>query len=520
MASENELTSSGLVRPAVRTSTHWLFSWPLLTGAFAYLYAIYHGNTLLLDGDTYSHIATGQWILHHRSIPTVDPFSHTMPGADWTAHEWLSEVILATAHDWGGWMLVIAVTGIAFALTVGLLTRALLRWLEPIYALLFGLLGLAMTSDHLLARPHILAMPLLMLWTIELVRASEERRAPGWWLLAVMAVWANLHGGFTLGIALTGAVALEAVLDAHPERRLATIKAWGFFLALAVVSSLVTPHGVQGIVFTWHVLFNLGFVLERVGEWRSPSFHAFSTFELWLLGGIALVLHQGLRLPPIRLILLLGLLHLALKHVRYIELVGLLAPIFIAGPFGAQWAARSKAQANKQVQGLDRFFKRMTAPATSAALLASCAALVAATALNARIRPLQLPETAVPQGAVDAVQKAGIKGPVLNSYSMGGYLIYRGIPVFIDGRADMFGEQFVKDYLFALDLRTPNGLEKLMDRYGVTWTILEAESAPIALLDRLPTWRRLHTDKKTVVHVKTSAAPAPLTAAPGKENRP
>lgn len=520
MAIDNELSAGGLVRPATGTGTSWLLSWPLLAGAFAYLYALYQGKELLLDGDTYWHVTTGQWILRHGSVPDVDLYSHTMPGAPWTAHEWLSEVILAAAHDWGGWALVIAVTGIAFALSIGLLTRALLKWLEPIYALLFAGLGLAMTSGHLLARPHIIAMPILMLWTIELIRASEARRTPAWWLIPMMTVWANLHGGFTLGIALTAAVALEAVLNVSPERRRATLKSWGLFLGLAVASSLITPHGAQGILFTWHVLFNLGFVLERVGEWRSPSFHTFNTFELWLLGGIALVMHQGLRLPPVRLVLLVGLLHLALKHVRYVELVGLLAPLFIAGPFGAQWANRRHGQAKGQGEAIDRLFERLAAPASRTAVLGSCLALVVVSALNARVRPLELPDTVVPTAALDAVQKAGIKGPVLNGYSMGGYLIYRGIPVFIDGRADMYGEQFMKDYLYAMELRSADGLEKLMDRYGVTWTMLETESAAASLLDRLPNWRRIYADKKTVVHVKTSPPSAPLAAVPGKENRP
>ncbi|MES3002700.1 MAG: hypothetical protein V4787_18565 [Pseudomonadota bacterium] len=505
MAVDNELSAGGVVRPASGATTTWLLSWPLLAGAFAYLYALYQGKELLLDGDTYWHVTTGQWVLRHGSVPDVDPFSHTMPGIPWTAHEWLSDVVLAGAHDWGGWAMVVAVTGVAFALTIGLLTRALLKWLEPIYALLFAGLALGMTSGHLLARPHIIAMPILMLWTIELVRASEARRAPAWWMLPLMTVWANLHGGFTLGIALAGAVALEAVLDSDPERRMATVKSWGVFILLAVASSLVTPHGAQGPLYTLHVL-NLGFVLERVGEWRSPSFSTFNTFELWLLGGIALVAYQGLRLPPMRLLLVVGLLHLALKHVRYVELVGLLAPLFFAGPFGAQWAARRQGKGQGEVEALDRFFQRLAEPASRFAVLGSCLALILASALNARMRPLELPETIAPAAALDAVHKAGIKGRVLNSYSSGGYLIYRGIPVFIDGRSDMYGEQFMKAYVYAMEQRTPGGLEKLLAQYDIGWTLLEPENSTTAVLDRLPGWKRLYADKVAVVHVRAEQA--------------
>ena len=76
-----------------------------------------------------------------------------MPGAAWTAQEWLSEVILALAHQAGGWTAVVALTTLAFAATIALLTRALLRSLEPIYALLFAGLGVVMTAGHLWRGP-------------------------------------------------------------------------------------------------------------------------------------------------------------------------------------------------------------------------------------------------------------------------------------------------------------------------------------------------------------------------------
>src|SRR5688572_16000222 len=55
--------------------------------------------SVIPDGDPFWHIATGQWILTHSAIPTTDPFSHTFAGAPWTAHEWLSEVILGLTYQ-------------------------------------------------------------------------------------------------------------------------------------------------------------------------------------------------------------------------------------------------------------------------------------------------------------------------------------------------------------------------------------------------------------------------------------
>ena len=483
----------------------WIFSWPLLAGAYTYLFFLSRGNDLLLDGDTYWHIATGQLILREGKVPQVDPFSHTMPGAAWTAHEWLAEVVIAAAHQMGGWPGLVALTALTFGATIALMTRALLRWLEPIHALLFAGAAVGMTAGHLLARPHVLAMPLMMMWTIELVRGSEGKRIPSFWLLPVMTIWANLHGGFTLGIALTGVMAMEAVIGADPKNRVAVVKSWGIFLALSVISALVTPHGIQGILFTWQILFEHSYALERISEWRSPDFHTFQPLELWLLGGLAVALYQGLRLPPVRLILVIGLLHLALKHARYIELVGLLAPLFLASPLAPHWLATQ--QGKQQFHRLDQSFRKLAQPAGQAAIFASAVILAAGTLWWARTRPPAPPEIIAPALAVKAAMDAGIKGPVLNSYSSGGYLIFRGIPVFIDGRADMYGDALLKEHVEALEARSAEGLEKLLDKYKIAWTLLEPGNSAVAVLDRHSQWRRLYADKAAVVHVRVTLAP-------------
>jgi len=47
------------------------------------------------DGDVSWHIATGEWILNHRTIPTADPFSYTAAGQPWVVTEWLADAIFA-----------------------------------------------------------------------------------------------------------------------------------------------------------------------------------------------------------------------------------------------------------------------------------------------------------------------------------------------------------------------------------------------------------------------------------------
>lgn len=83
-------------------------------------------------------------------------------------------------------------------------------------------------------------------------------------------------------------------------------------------------------------------------------------------------------------------------------------------------------------------------------------------------------------------------------------MIYSGIPPFIDARSDMYRDAFIKEYVEATELRSSDGLPRLLDKYEVTWTILHPMAAAVALLDRLPGWRRVYADNTAVVHARTT----------------
>jgi hypothetical protein len=70
---------------------------------FYYSIILLNPNGLLGDPDTLWHIRTGQWILDHAGVPTVDHYSYTAFGQRWISAEWLSEVFLALFFRIGEW---------------------------------------------------------------------------------------------------------------------------------------------------------------------------------------------------------------------------------------------------------------------------------------------------------------------------------------------------------------------------------------------------------------------------------
>jgi hypothetical protein len=153
---------------------------------------------LLNDADTYWHIRAGEWMVAHGAVLRADIFSATVPGAPWHTQEWLAEILMALAWQagWPGIHLLFATCAGVTAGAVGFFVR---RRVEMVPALLTVVLGLSCVTGSLLARPHMLTLPLLAIWTTGLVAAREKGSAPSWWLIAVMPLWANLHGSFASG---------------------------------------------------------------------------------------------------------------------------------------------------------------------------------------------------------------------------------------------------------------------------------------------------------------------------------
>ena len=114
-------------------------------------------------------------------------------------------------------------------------------------------------------------------------------------------------GGFTLGLLLTVAAGLDAVVSAAASDRRRVALTWAGFLLAVVAAACVTPYGPESMLVTFRVL-GLGQALSIIGEWRPPDFSRPTGLELSLLVGLGLALHFRVGLPPVRILVLLGLL--------------------------------------------------------------------------------------------------------------------------------------------------------------------------------------------------------------------
>ncbi|HEX4302663.1 MAG TPA: hypothetical protein VHZ78_07715 [Rhizomicrobium sp.] len=441
---------------------------------------------VLNDGDTFLHIAAGQRMLAQHAVLFRDPFSYTFAGAPWNAHEWLAEVLMALAYQAGGWSGLIGLFAGAAALTAGLLTYQLGRWLEPQAQAITAVLALSCMTGSLLARPHLLALPLLVIWSAELVRARSESRAPSWWLLPVMTLWVNIHASFLLGLALAGGLALEALTDdAVPRAR--TLRDWGVFGIGALCACLINPHFVQGIVFPLALMGTSS--LAHVDEWQPTDFSHLQPVELVIAAALYVMLSRGVKLSAVRTLILLALLHLTLQHQRHQIVVAAIAPLLLAEPIG-----RALEFGRERVQSW-----------LSAGMAVAALTLMLGLSVVRLAVPIVRGDGAVaPMSALAGVPQAVRAAPVLNDYSFGGYLIFAGVRPFIDSRAELYGDAALARYA-ALIRPDPKALDAVIARYGIRWSILNPHSPMVAELDARPGWHRVHSDAFAVVHIRDNS---------------
>lgn len=454
------------------------------------------GPEMLGDPDTFLHVAIGDWIRLHHTVPVTDPFSYPMAGQPWVAHEWLAGLLMSYAYSAAGWYGVCVLAVLACGLTLVILARFLLRHVPPIYALLLVIMAFTGLESHLLARPHVLVWPLMALWVSQLIMRSEAGRLPPFWLLPVLILWANLHGSFTLGLLFVPPLALEAYLTAKP-RSWRLLGGWGLFLFLALGCSLLTPFGWHGVAFT-NQLVSIK-ALTSITEWQPLTVTGHPLVLMWLGLLLVLGLRGWLSLPWIRLVLLLGLGWQMLLHARFYSVLALLAPLLIAQPLAI--SQRHWPMSDHPESPVDAWCWRVSAPSKGwvDAMGALAAALIVVLLYQPGLEPG--PKNA-PKAAVEFIKSLNPTTHGLNYYNYGGYLIWSGVPVFMDGRIDLRGDAGMSAYDEALAQIEPTGLAELLNQYEVDWTLFPKKDIGALHMDRQVGWSRVYEDERSVIHIR------------------
>lgn len=382
----------------------------------------------MAESDLFFRIKAGQEILARHGLPGRNLFSFTYPDYPDIDTSWLFEVGAALLHARGGFpALVLAKVAVLLGVFAGAFVLARRRGAGPVASALALAAAAYAARDRFVERPHIFSLvgEVATLFAIDALAAaatSASRRRLARAALATLAgvaLWANLHAGVFLAVALLGLAALGTALDARRVGREAVILAAA--AAGAAVATLATPVGLGLLRYLrLHLILP---ALHPVDEFRAASW--VSDAPLLVYG--AAVLAAGALARPRRWVHLLptaGLGALALVSIR----------------FGADFAVVSGPVLAAALSSGARFL----ALSSGARLLPARVPLVVAAGIllaslgfaRASFR-IGLDEGELPLDAIRFAEANGLRDRMYNDFEIGSYLAFEGYPrhrVFVDPR--------------------------------------------------------------------------------------
>ena len=461
-------------------------------------------SRLLWDGDTAIHIAIGNWILDHGTIPTHDPFSFTQPGAPWIPYEWGAGVLFSSLNHAFGLKGVVFLCGVVIALLITVLLRTMLTaGADTLLAVVTALLASNALLLHYHARPHLFT--LLFLAIAAWIFTQDRIRATRWiWLLPPLtALWTNLHPGFAILFAYLGVLIVGSLLEG--SRGSAVRYTW--LTAACAAATFVNPFGYHLHLDILHYLRSSG-TTELIQEFQAPTFRTQPQLYYlgFLLAGVALCGWYARQKRFVEPLLLLGTAYASLTSVRHSTVFVVLAAPMVATEVSRCWRAfvenQPRTSAARMLANLSAEKHAAFSRASIWAVLGLAAVFIWSPAslwpsgFDAELFPVTLaarhPELATSR--------------VFTSDQWANYLLFQNYPrqqVFYDDR-NFYGVKMYQDVNGLLS--GSRGWAATLDHYGADRVLTETNSPLSQRLRESAAWAVADQDSTAELFVRTPLA--------------
>jgi hypothetical protein len=453
------------------------------------------------DADMWWHLRAGQNMWQSKSILLTDTFSYTRAGQPWVNAFWVSEIVFYLSYKLGGFLALTCLVALVGALTFYFIYRRMEG--NPFVNAFVIVLAVLTAAPIWSPRPQIFSFLILALLDGWLSKIQKGNQKWLWLLIPIFALWANIHGGWMWGFLLLAAHIAGMALNNLSKEKRGDIENWKFLLRLVFWSAAaclaigLNPNGIT----IWRLPFYTASVSMQIQEWASPDFHLLE-FQplLWMV--FLLVITAVLAKPKTNwgtLFKVLGFAYLTFVSARSIAVFAI-----IAAPVLAEWtnAAIENIKTDLAIH-FDMSAGPLLSEKTNLVLNSVLLFIIGVTALG-RAYLVSMPTEVnknIPVAAVQWLKENPTGGNLFNSYNWGGYLTWAlpQTPVFIDGRADLYGTELMNEWWNVVD-GTPQGLE-VLDRWKVQTILLEPSWPVIKLLPSMG-WRKVYEDNMAVIFVK------------------
>ncbi|ATX81781.1 hypothetical protein Ga0123462_0912 [Mariprofundus ferrinatatus] len=482
----------------------------------------------LSDPDYFWHLKTGEMIFLNGALPGHDIFSYTFEGQPWVLHEWLFQLLLYLVHDAfgdAGIKVMTALMVVLFLYIVFLATSQINRNRGLTALLVF--VASAPIASFIAPRPQLISYILFSLAILLLIQFKYRQQTRFLLLLPLMMVlWVNMHGGYIIGIALLVLFSgcefashwKAGSLNAEARPRLLKL---ALITLLTVLSSALNPDYFSHWLYPIQVM-SMEAARSLITEWSSPDFQTLSAqcYLLLVVCFFFVYFYRRATLDITELVVPVVFIvagFSAYRHMPFAILSGL--------PFVVAYLAKGSA-VSISGSALGQLYRKHIGGGSqigSGEYVLNWLLVVIVAAGMWLYAPVvgkshqQDRDATIPVKATEFVLNTGISGRMFNTYQFGGYLIYRLYPdqkVFIDGRADMYGDKFLIEYMTIYSGGT--GWEGDFDKYDIDYVICSRDAPILSKLMRRGDFRLVYDDEYNSVLLKNRPRHAAIIARYGR----
>ncbi len=456
------------------------------------------------QNDTYYTIRVGESILKN-GIDMKEHFSW-IPNLSYTYPHVLFDVIIYSLYNLGGFNYIyyfVILFGFIVLFSMYYLTKKIIndRYFAYIVTLFmsFGLGGFFAARAQIFSYVFLL----LILYSIEKLRETEDKRYYIILFLSSLIV-ANSHLAvwpliFVLYLPfivqdiiylITKKYNLKFVKNYHIEIENSKLKITLIGVLVCLVTGFMTPNFL--VPFTYFINTRRGISMSYISEHLPLTISDRPYLYIGLLIFVILLLNKKVKIKLRDLFLISGLFLLSFLSNRNSSLFFILTVFSFARMF-------------KDLKFADLVEAMESNLFSISLLIFFIVFFVAAISYKSKVEFVDVVDYPVSASdyIIENLDYKNIK--IYNEYNYGSYLLYRGIPVFIDSRADLYLQEFnpgcivYKDFLIMFD-----DYANLFNKYGITHAVLRNTSNITKLLELDDNYDRIYRDDYFSIYQKLS----------------
>ncbi len=396
-----------------------------------------------VEPDYFWHVKLGEWMVENKSMMGRDVFSWSAQyyPINEFAHSWASSILIYGFHTLfatasvpllGAYVYQAVFVCITSFLLFSLCKKGIKDIGETATTSVMMFLVPIICCLPVTARPYMIGNIcfLIMLWVLDRIKKAPQSRAH--FAIPVIAlIWANFHGGtilmlpaFCAGYFLVGLLRFSAGQLRQEKSPREIQKKYLFGFVSGILASLINPYGYKLLIYPF--IINNAAAKENVMEWFPSTISNGFGMALIVVAG-AIIIFSNTKYTLYSALPLFATVGLTLMHVRGAAYLSMAMAFFFAMEF----------RFSKKELRL-KWGPQFPLFAVISVLTLAAAVFFAPSIIGSANAPVVEPEM------IQAIKDEDFER-LYSGYNPGGELIYNGIPVFIDSRADLYPEGVLRD---------------------------------------------------------------------------